>query len=77
MGIPHLTTFLHPYAESTALDGEDAVVDGPALAYHVYYSCLSRRPTARNPFEAAPSYKEIGVAIIEWLDRLRMSGITM
>lgn len=75
MGIPHLTTFLRPYAESTALNDGNAVIDGPGLAYHIYHTCITAKVSTRNPLEAAPSYKEIGEATIEWLDRLRTSGV--
>jgi hypothetical protein len=77
MGIPHLTTFLRPYAELESLAGRDAVVDGPGLCYYVYYLCLSRIADARNPFEAAPSYAELGDAAISWLEGLRESGCVL
>jgi hypothetical protein len=77
MGIPHLITFLQPYAEAEALAGTNVVIDGPGLAYHIYYTCLSARPTAWNPFEAAPSYKDLGEACIAWLDGLRESHVEM
>lgn len=77
MGIPHLTTFLRPYAGSGTLAGRNAVIDGPGLAYHIYYLCLSRRPSARSPFEAVPTYEEIGKASLEWLNALQTSGVIM
>ena len=76
MGIPHLGAHLQPYAEAGPLIG-DAVVDGPALAYHVYSICLNNRPAATNAFEAAPTYNEIGKTAIAWLDGLATSGIQM
>ena len=77
MGIPHLITFLQPYAEAEAIGGRRVVIDGPGFAYHIYYTCLSTRPTAWNPFEAAPSYEEIGEACIAWLDGLRDNEVEM
>jgi len=77
MGIPHLTTFLRPYAERSSLAGENVVIDGPGLAYHIYYLCLSCSSSARNPFEASPSYQNVGKAVIGWLDTLQMSGVVM
>ena len=74
MGIPYLITFLRPYAESESLVGRDVIVDGPGLCYHIHFKCLGRRPDARNAFEAASSYGELGEAAIEWLDGLRESG---
>ena len=76
MGIPHLVTHLQPYAKFGPLIG-DAVVDGPALAYHIYFVCLNNRPSARNAFEAAPTYYEIGATAIAWLDGLVGSGMKM
>ena len=74
MGIPHLITYLQPYSESKSLKGENLVVDGPGLAYHIHHLCLRLRPGARNPFDAAPSYKELGEATIVWLNELQARG---
>lgn len=74
MGIPHLITFLRPYAELESLAGRDVVVDGPGLCYHIHYKALGRKTEAQNSFEAAPSYEELGEAAIEWLDGLRENG---
>jgi hypothetical protein len=74
MGIPHMITFLRPYAELESLAGRDVVVDGPGLCYHIHYKCLGQRVDARNSFEAAPSYEELGEAAIGWLDGVRGSG---
>jgi len=76
MGIPHLATHLQPYAKHGPLVG-DVVVDGPAFAYHVYFICLNNRPAARNAFEAAPTYHEIGKTAIAWLDGLMAAGINL
>lgn len=77
MGIPHLITLLQPYSELRLLEGQDVVIDGPAWAYHIYYICLGRRSSSRGPFQALPSYAEIGDAAIEWLDGLRQSNVSM
>lgn len=74
MGIPHLITFLRPYAELECLAGRDIIVDGPGLCYHIHYKCLGRRAEAWNALEAALSYEELREAAIEWLDGLRGSG---
>jgi len=74
MGIPHLITFLRPYAENKSLAG-DAIIDGPGLAYHIFYLCLNSNTSARDPFEAAPAYEELGNTALEWLKGLRESGI--
>jgi hypothetical protein len=77
MGIPHLTTFLQPYAEAGSIAGRHVVIDGPGFAYHIYYICLSARSEAWSPLEAAPSYKELGKACIAWLDKLRNHDVKM
>jgi hypothetical protein len=77
MGIPHLTTFLRPYAETESIAGRQVVIDGPGFAYHIYYTRLSARPAASNPFEAAPSYEELKQACIAWLDEIRDSNVEM
>ncbi|KAG4025171.1 hypothetical protein MFRU_064g00080 [Monilinia fructicola] len=74
MGIPHLITFLRPYATLSSLKGKDIVIDGPGLAYHIYHVCLGTRNAAGNYFEANPSYKELGETVLKWLDGLEGSG---
>lgn len=74
MGIPHLITYLRPYAESESLAGRDVIVDGPGLCYHIHHKCLGRKADARNALEATPSYDELGEAAIEWLEGLRASA---
>ncbi|KAG9237755.1 XPG domain containing-domain-containing protein [Amylocarpus encephaloides] len=78
MGVPRLTRLLRPYAtESQSLRGTSVVVDGPAFCYHAYHICLSARWKARNQFEAAISYAEVGRVAIAWLDALRLSGVSI
>ncbi|ESZ92482.1 hypothetical protein SBOR_7145 [Sclerotinia borealis F-4128] len=74
MGIPHLITFLRPYATLGSLKDKDIVIDGPGLAYHIYHICLGIRKSAGNYFEANPSYKELGETVLAWLDGLERSG---
>lgn len=77
MGIPHLITYLEPYAESQPLAGQDVVIDAPALAYHVYHICMGMKTGARGAFQAIPSYAEISTLAIEWLDALEEHGVVM
>jgi hypothetical protein len=77
MGIPHLITYLRPFATSVDLAGHSAVIDGPGLAYHVWHICLSSKPQARNPFEATPSYKLLGETVIRWLDELQAHDVCL
>lgn len=75
MGIPHLITHLRPYANETDLKGWAVVIDGPGFAYHVFHTCLSDEPNARNPFEAFPSYEKVGETAIRWLEELESCGV--
>ena len=84
MGIPQLLNHLRSYASPFALppDGRGAnestaIIDGPGLAYHAYHRALSRRTTARNALEAAPSYAEIGHIAVTWLKTLDQHGLRM
>ena len=73
MGIPHLITYLRPFAIPVDLAGHSVVIDGPGLAYHVWHICLSSK--ARNPFEATPSYRVLGEMVIRWLDELQVHDV--
>ena len=89
MGIPYLMHHLQPYAAKVFLtrsdDGDEqqlkeprqAVIDGPALAYHIYYICSGKRGGARNAFESIPSYHELGATTLTWLDEIQQYNITM
>jgi hypothetical protein len=77
MGIPHLITYLRPYATSVDLTGHSIVIDGPGLAYHVWHICLSSQPQYRNPFEAAPPYRLLGETAIKWLDELQAHNVSL
>ncbi|KAK6001833.1 hypothetical protein QM012_002323 [Aureobasidium pullulans] len=80
MGIPHLTHSLSPYGDKVVLpqhpaNHENAIIDGPSLAYHVFYVCLARRSSARNALEAAPTYQELGQAAVDWLEQIEQYGL--
>jgi len=87
MGIPHLMHHLQTYGEKVLFQHNDStkppfqstniIIDGPALAYHVYYICLSRRSGARNAIDAIPSYKELSHAVVAWLDQCETYSIGM
>ena len=53
------------------------MVDGPGLAYHVYYRLLAYRPASLNALDGVPSYSEIGKGMIIFLDELRAYGLVM
>lgn len=82
MGIPHLTRSLSPYGEKVVLPQhpekhENAIIDGPSLAYHVFYVCIARRTSARNALEATPTYQELGQAAVNWLEQIEQYGLKM
>lgn len=89
MGIPRLTQHLEPHATKVLLshqsqDGYDDkaakrqfIIDGPALAYHIYYVCMSRRVNANNAFDAIPFYRELGDTVVSWLRQLEQYGISI
>lgn len=82
MGIPRLTSHLGPYFETRTVGCTKAgcssvkdskfsniVVDGPSLAYHVYFTLLSRSE-ASSAIDALPSYRAIAGAVTAYLDEL-------
>ena len=88
MGLPRFVGQLQHYSISTTLghksthrnenSGDDTVplkfvIDGPALAYHIYYR-LSHRS---NALEALPSYGQIGQATIAFLSELEAHHVQM
>lgn len=84
MGIPHLAQQLQPHGTKVLLsrastsDGSNptpAIIDGPSLAYHCFYVCLSRQSSARNSYEALPSYKDLGEAAVSWLEQIEQYGM--
>lgn len=75
MGIPQLKRNLEPYAERAAIEPGNAVLDGPALAYHVLSLC-SRSTRKTSPFEQ-PSYELLGKTAIAWLERIQTCGLTV
>lgn len=90
MGIPRLTTFIQPYGvaiglgDSSSADQKNpervshkVIIDGPGLAYHIYYRLLACKTESRNPFEAAPSYEELGKGVLDFLDELQKHNIIM
>lgn len=80
MGIPHLAQQLQPHGTKVVLARDilnrvPAIIDGPSLAYHCFYVCLSRRSGARNTLEATPSYRELGEAAVSWLEQIEQFGL--
>ncbi|KAI9681422.1 MAG: hypothetical protein M1817_002706 [Caeruleum heppii] len=91
MGIPHLITFLRPYAISFSLcsndvssdsgflrrSHHDVIIDGPALAYHIFHLCVATRPDTLTALDALPPYRELGERTIYFLDQLEGYGCTV
>ncbi|GKT59488.1 DNA replication initiation factor CDC45 [Colletotrichum tofieldiae] len=70
MGIPHLLNHLSPYGVLGPIDGDRVVIDGPALAYHIYHLCT--RSTS-----GLPSYGLLGRTALAWLDKLTSHDISI
>ncbi|KAL0944596.1 DNA replication initiation factor cdc45 [Colletotrichum truncatum] len=70
MGIPHLVNYLAPYGVLGPLDGDRVVIDGPALAYHIYHLCT------RSSI-GLPSYELLGDTTIAWLEKLTSHDISI
>lgn len=85
MGIPGLTVKLQPYAVPATLgtygdasqDTSRVIIDGPSLAYHIYYRLLACKPASLNALDAVPSYQELGQGALEFLDALRAQDVVM
>ena len=50
------------------------IVDGPGLAYHIYYRLLAR-DSISTAIDAVPTYHEIGLAFRAFLDALQDRNI--
>jgi len=74
MGIPHLKSYLQPYAENGIIKPCSVTIDGPALAYHIYGLCT--RGLGPSPFEQ-PSYKLLGETAIAWLQQISNYGFSV
>jgi hypothetical protein len=88
MGIPrllgHLQTFAVPKILGCKTSGcnehqthQNIIIDGPSLAFYIYYRILAHRSSSTNPVDAVPSYDELGQATLIFLDELRRHGAVM
>lgn len=86
MGIARLRKHLEPFAESIVLGcmtinckehsaQREIIIDGPSLAYHIYYRLFAHKPAYLGPIDAIPSYNELGKAFLVFLDELVRYGI--
>ncbi|CAK7270853.1 hypothetical protein SEPCBS119000_004300 [Sporothrix epigloea] len=79
MGVPKLLSTLTPYGDRKPLSSAQAIIDGPALAYHVVSLCMTDPllSVGRNhPLEQC-TYGQLGQAAVAWLDELRAQGVTI
>lgn len=70
MGIPNLIATLKCYTIHEPLQGQGAVIDGPAMAYHMLHLC-------RTNGIAHPSYELLGRVALKWLDELDHQNVHM
>lgn len=92
MGIPRLTTHIQPYLIPTVLGcsipdcetpshpqgaQQKLIIDGPGLAYYLYYRLLAHKPDSLNGLDALPSYNELGRATLIFLDELQNRHVIM
>ncbi|KAG8631864.1 hypothetical protein KVT40_001004 [Elsinoe batatas] len=79
MGIPGLTRKAEEHAERVVFErdshkGRQAILDGPALAYHVLNLCISQREQRKSPFDDVPTYEELARSTVQWLRLLSKYG---
>jgi hypothetical protein len=77
MGIQGLARRLEPYAARYSpqqLDGFSAIIDGPSLAYHALKLALVASAASASQ-SRLPSYADINVEAIRWLNSLEDHGI--
>ncbi|KAI9163775.1 hypothetical protein HJFPF1_05401 [Paramyrothecium foliicola] len=70
MGIPHLISTLEPFATLSPLAGQEVVIDGPALAYHVLNVC-------RGNGLHYPSPDVLGSTAVRWLEELTSRSVVI
>ncbi|KAL9022979.1 MAG: hypothetical protein Q9196_007444, partial [Gyalolechia fulgens] len=59
------------------IPSSNVIVDGPGLAYHIYYKILAAKPSSVNAFNAQPSYADIGEALLAYLDLFEKNGLVI
>ncbi|POS82060.1 hypothetical protein EPUL_006030 [Erysiphe pulchra] len=74
MGVRHLKNTLESFATRQSIKDFTIVIDGHAFAYHIYYICLSARPTSENAIVAQPDYNELAQFACTWLENLCQNG---
>ena len=92
MGIPHLSQYLAPFAVTKVLGCQTSgcekhrmrpgvpknlIIDGPGLAYYVYYKVQGYKSPDWNDLDATPTYTEVGDAFLAFLRELENFGLIM
>ena len=92
MGIPRLTSHIQPYLVPIVLgcsttdcekhlnfrhESNKLIIDGPGLAYYLYYRLLAHKSDHLNGFDGIPSYDELGKATIAFLGELQKHHVEM
>lgn len=79
MGIPHLTSHLHPYAENVFIgrDVEAVVIDGPSLVYHIHHRLRGWMDPNSDILDYQPSCDEISRGVVSFLLQLTRLGVKM
>lgn len=49
------------------------IIDGPSLAYFIYYRCLKEQESSSNALDVYPSYEQVTNAVLRFLGRLEAS----
>ena len=92
MGIHRLTSHVQPFLVPTVLgcstsdckrhlspqnESTKLIIDGPGLAYYLYYRLLAHKYPQLNGLDGIPSYDELGRAMIIFLEELQRHHVKM
>ena len=92
MGVPGLSKALKPYSTPNIVgcknvecyqhrlqnDSKRAIiVDGPSFAYCIYRKITTQKPDWLRAIDTVPTYEELGIGAIAFLDELRYYGLVM
>lgn len=87
MGIPYLTRYLLPYAETVSLgthgDRDEppqvhaVVIDGPSLVYHVYHRLFAWTDSSCDVLDVQPTCDEVSCGVASFLFQLTGLGVEM
>ena len=55
----------------------NAIIDGPGLAYFIYYRLIAHMSPSLGAIDYQPSYHVLGRAVVAFLEELEAYGLTM